>query len=332
MSRLERPQNMVQRLRGHWRRSISEPLWGRSAILALNRVLDSEDEARLPHRNEACLGPASFRHLLDNLSESAQIVSLQSALQLHHDPLPRIALTIDGGWRDIATQIHPVLERLAFPASVFLPDPTLRQPWMPDRTVIAEALWQDESTLGRVAARLGELGFPHAPHGGNDERKSQAIRDYLDGLDARHDKQLGEVARTLWQEELCGNASDETQALDAFSARRLDQAGLLRFGQLTDVAALATRADARRALQTGRQRLERLCREPLTLRACADPGDIGSLDRFTPLDADARWLTRTPGWLEPGADTRRVPRFVIDQPLASSAGRLFDWLLGHLPA
>ncbi|WP_129591340.1 polysaccharide deacetylase family protein [Salinicola tamaricis] len=330
MPRLDRPQDVVQRLRGHWRRNLSEPLWGRSAILALNRVLDSEDEARLPHRRDTSLGPESLAHLIATLTESAQIVSLESALQLHHDQLPRIALTIDGGWRDVATRLHPLLERLAFPASVFLPDPTVRQPWMPDRTLIAEALWHDESDGGRVATRLAELDLPGAPRGGQDERKSQAIADYLQAQPAAQAPRLREIAQTLWQEDLAGRDRMEP-ALDAFSVRRLDQAGLLRFGQLTDVAALGASADARRALQTGQQRLSRLCREPLSIRACTDPGDIATLDRFTRLDADARWLTRTPGWLEPGSDTRRLPRFVIGQPLASSAGRLFDWLLGHLP-
>ncbi|WP_353980143.1 polysaccharide deacetylase family protein [Salinicola endophyticus] len=330
MPRLDRPQDVVQRLRGHWRRNLSEPLWGRSAILALNRVLDSEDEARLPHRRDTCLGPESLAHLIATLTESAQIVSLESALQLHHDQLPRIALTIDGGWRDVATRLHPLLEKLAFPASVFLPDPMVRQPWMPDRTLIAEALWHDESARGRVATRLSELDLPGAPRGGQDERKSQAIEDYLQTQQKAKAPRLKEIAQTLWQEELAGRHQLEP-ALDAFSVRRLDQAGLLRFGQLTDVAALAASTDARRALQTGQQRLSRLCREPLSIRACTDPGDIETLDRFTRLDADARWLTRTPGWLEPGSDTRRLPRFVIGQPLASSAGRLFDWLLGHLP-
>ena len=64
MPRLDRPQDVVQRLRGHWRRNLSEPLWGRSAILALNRVLDSEDEARLPHRRDTSLGPESLAHLI----------------------------------------------------------------------------------------------------------------------------------------------------------------------------------------------------------------------------------------------------------------------------
>ncbi|WP_157956803.1 polysaccharide deacetylase family protein [Salinicola aestuarinus] len=311
---------------------MSEPLWGRSAILAINRVLASEDEARLPHRRHYCLGPESLEQLIASLAESAQLVSLNHALQLHHDQLPRIALTIDGGWRDVATQIHPTLERLAFPASVFLPDPSLRQPWMPDRLSIAEALWHDESDHGRIAARLADLGLPRAPHGGCDERKSHAIDEYMEALTTSGTIPLREIADRLWREESSGEEGYAGAALDAFSVRRLDHGGLLRFGQLTDVAALAASCDARRALQSGRQRLARLCREPLAIRACTDVGDIGRLDRFTPLDAEARWLTRTPGWLEPGVHAKHLPRFVIDQPLASSSGKLFDWLLGHLPA
>lgn len=127
MPRLDRTQDVVQRLRGHWRLNLSEPLWGRSAILALRRVLDDEAEARLPHRADWCLGPDSFQKLLESLSDSAQIVSLESVLQLHHDQLPRIALTFDGGWRDTLKQVSPMLERMALPANVFLPCPVTQR-------------------------------------------------------------------------------------------------------------------------------------------------------------------------------------------------------------
>jgi len=327
MPKLDRPQDVVQRLRGHWRRSLSEPLWGRSAILAVNRVLDDETEARLPHRLDWCLGPDSFRQLLDSLSEITQLVSLDSALQLHHDPRPRIALTFDGGWRDIATQVVPALERLALPASVFLPSASLQSPWIPYWAAIGEALWQGRSTA-TLTALLGDNGLPlpPAPPAIRDERASQAIRDYLHTLASTSDALLKRLADELWRETL-----PQEMGLDAFSIRRLEQGGLLRFGHLAELSSLASNPDARRQLQASRHRLDKLCREPLAAIACTDTEACDRLDRFAKFGDATHWLTRTPGWLEPPLDTSMLPRFVISQPLASSPGRLFDWLLGHLP-
>lgn len=327
MPKLDRPQDVVHRLRGHWRRSLSEPLWGRSAILVMNRVLDDEDEARLPHRQDWCLGPDSFLRLLDSLNESAQLVSLDSALQLHHDPLPRIALTFDGGWRDIATQVMPILEHLALPASVFLPGTSLQSPWIPWDAAIGEALWQGHD-IGTLTALMGDNGLPLPPPLPTlrDEHVSQTIRDYVQTL------QTFDTPLKLIAGELLREALPQEMGLDAFSIRRLEQGGLLRFGHLAELSSLASSPEARRQLQVSRQRLNKLCRTPLDAIACTDTEACARLDRFAKFGDTTRWLTRMPGWLSPSPSTPMLPRFVISQPLASSPGRLFDWLLGHLPA
>ncbi|WP_342596253.1 polysaccharide deacetylase family protein [Salinicola lusitanus] len=329
MSRLDRTQDVVQRLRGHWRLSLSEPLWGRSAILALNRVLDDEAEARLPHRADWCLGPDSFRHLLESLSESAQIVSLESVLQLHHDQLPRIALTFDGGWRDTLKQVSPTLERLTLPANVFLPGPVTRRAWSSWHEAIGEALWSQE-TADHAKRLLAEAGLPAPPAAGaqRDERYSQAIRNYVAELDHSQDAiTLHAVASALDSDPAF---ADET--LDAFSIRRLEQGGLFRFGSLLPTHATSGDASALVQLRESQHQLAVLCRHPLRIATSASTETDEKLARLATSAGIERVLTHRTGWLEPPIDTVLLPRFVITQPVANSQGRLFDWLLGNLPS
>jgi|GEM_PF-2535842 len=328
MPRLDRTQDVVQRLRGHWRLNLSEPLWGRSAILALRRVMDDETEARLPHRSDWCLGPDSFRQLLESLSESAQIVSLESTLQLHHDQLPRIALTFDGGWRDTFKQVSPTMERLALPANVFLPCPITQQAWSSWHEVIGEALWR-EDTADNAHRLIADASLPMPPlaNGYRDERYSQTIKTYIDELEQPHNAlTLRAIAASLGSEPAFTD-----QALDAFSIRRLEQDGLFRFGSLMPERSTPLDVQALNRLRDSRHQLAVLCRHPLNMAASAhDPADE-ALTRLAVNAGFERVLTRRAGWLEPPIDTILLPRFLITQPIANSPGRLFDWLLGNLP-
>ena len=327
MPRLDRTQDVVQRLRGHWRLNLSEPLWGRSAILALRRVLDDEAEARLPHRADWCLGPDSFQKLLESLSDSAQIVSLESVLQLHHDQLPRIALTFDGGWRDTLKQVAPTLERMALPANVFLPCPVTQRAWSSWHEAFGEALWH-EDTAERAAQQLVEAGLPAPPvvAGSRDEHYSQAIKTYVDELDQSYKPAtLYAVAATLGNEAIF---SDET--LDAFSIRRLEQGGLFRFGSLIPPRFTTRDAGTLAQLRVVHGRVVVRDCHPLPIAAYAGGGEDDDLARLATGAGIEHVLTRRTGWLEPPVDTVLLPRFVITQPVANSPGRLFDWLLGNL--
>jgi peptidoglycan/xylan/chitin deacetylase (PgdA/CDA1 family) len=329
MPRLDRTQDVVQRLRGHWRLNLSEPLWGRSAILALRRVMDDEAEARLPHRSDWCLGPESFRHLLESLSESAQIVSLESALQLHHDQLPRIALTFDGGWRDTLKQISPTMERLALPANVFLPCPVTQQAWSSWHEVIGEALWR-EDTADNAHGLLADAGMPMPPlaNGYRDERYSQTIKAYIDELERSHAAiTLCTIAASLGSEPAFTD-----QALDAFSIRRLEQGGLFRFGSLMPTRSTPRDVQTLNRLRDSQHQLAVLCRHPLNVVACANEPADQALAKLAVNAGFERVLTRRTGWLEPPNDSVLLPRFLITQPVANSPGRLFDWLLGKLPS
>ncbi|WP_148252044.1 polysaccharide deacetylase family protein [Aidingimonas lacisalsi] len=328
MQGLDLTLDIAQRLRGHWRRSLAEPLRGRSAILILHRVLPDEQEARLPHRAPYCLGPESFRHLLMSLVEVARIVSLDTALKPHRDPRACIALTFDDGWRDTAETAAPVLDHYALPASVFVTTGLLGKPrgfWW---EVLAEGLWSRQR-LGLIRDTLGDAGLPLPPMPPKhpDDAYSRALLRYLTMLQQAPASRLDDATDCLHQ--ALGQAP---HGLDPFSLRRLEASGLFRFGahgvrphpldMLDDQAASFQ-------IRRSRHDLAKLCREPLDAFAFSDPQPSSRLKQLASQCGVQVGLAGSGGWLSHHDDPLALPRMPISQPVAQSPGRLYDWLLGH---
>lgn len=329
MSGLALAHELAQRLRGHWRRSLIEPLWGRSSIVVLHRVLANEQDARLPHRAPWCLGPESFERLLTTLSEISRLVSLPTAMRVHHEPQARIALTFDVGWRDIAEVAAPLLEHYAIPASVFISTGWLGRPSGAWREVIGEGLWQRQS-VKVIRATLGDVGLPLPPipplHPGY--AYSRALLKYLKSLDSGDTVQLNAIA-----DHLCGELGQPPQGLDPFSVRRLESGGLIRFGARgVDFGAFDSLSDERIRYQVRRSRRElaRLCREPLTVFAYPDPQPSQRIQTLVSHCGVQTALAGSGGWLGHRDNPLALPRIPISQPIAQSPGRLFDYLLGQL--
>ncbi|MCK0745115.1 polysaccharide deacetylase family protein [Chromohalobacter nigrandesensis] len=330
MSHLSLAHDVVQRLRGHWRRNLSEPLRGRSAVLVIQRVLPDEAAARLPHRAPYCLGPESFRRLLDHLTDHAQIVSLASARRLHRDPMPRIALTFDGGWRDTAEVALRQLERLALPASMFLTTGDTGRPQGDWRMTLGDILW-DGTQPTRVRECLGDAGLPLPPPRPShpDTAYSSALHDYLERLPQQAaPSTLARLGATLGAE-----FDTAPQTLDPFSVRRLESDGLVRFGARGVAATPLDTLDDRQIqwqIRHSRRQLGVLCRDPLSYFAYPQPEASLRIRQLAQRCGVQEALHSHAGWLSHRDDPLALPRFQITQPVASSAGRLYDWLLGHL--
>jgi len=97
-------------------------LHGAGVILMLHRVLSNDRAADLPHRNELCVGPKAFEHLLVWLRKHFDCVPLMEILQPNalRTERPQVALTFDDGWRDNAANAFPLLQKHQVPASIFL--------------------------------------------------------------------------------------------------------------------------------------------------------------------------------------------------------------------
>lgn len=329
MNRLALAQDIAQRLRGHWRRSLTEPLWGRSSIVVLPRVLASEHDARLPHRAPWCLGPESFERLLIALSEISRLVSLPTALGVHHDPQARIALTFDAGWRGNAEVAAPLLEHYAIPASIFVSTGWLECPKGAWRETIGESLWQCRS-VEKIRATLGDAGLPlpPMPPSSPGHAYSHALSNYFKRLDNYDTQRLNAIAEHL-RDEL----DQPPQGLDPFSVRRLESGGLIRFGARgVTPGNLEPLSDERIRYQVRRSRRElaRLCRDPLTVFAYPDTQPSQRLQHLISRCGVQTALAGSGGWLGHRDNPLALPRIPISQPIARSPGRLFDYLLGQL--
>lgn len=329
MNGLSLAQDFAQRLRGHWRRSLVAPLWGRSAIVVLHRVLADEADARLPHRAPWCLGPESFERLVVTLSEVARLVSLPTAMQMHHEPQARIALTFDAGWRDNAEVAAPLLEHYAIPASIFVSTGWLGRPGGAWRETIGEGLWQRQRPA-TIRDALGDAGLPLPPmpptHPGH--AYSRALLDYFILLNGADPRRLAEVADHLRTE-----LGQPLHGLDPFSVRRLESGGLIRFGARgVELSAFEPQSDERIRWQVRRSRreLERLCREPLPVFAYPDERPSPRVQQVVQRCGVHTALAGGGGWLSHRDNPLALPRIPIAQPIAQSPGRLFDYLLGQL--
>ncbi|WP_280569261.1 polysaccharide deacetylase family protein [Chromohalobacter sp. 296-RDG] len=330
MSHLSLAHDVVQRLRGHWRRSLNEPLRGRSAILVIQRVLSDEAAARLPHRAPYCLGPESFRRLLDHLTDHAQIVSLASTRRLHRDPVPRIALTFDGGWRDTAEVALRQLERLALPASMFLNTGDTGRSQGDWRMALGDILWDGLQPM-RVRECLGDAGLPLPPPRPNHPNTaySSAVHDYLERLA----QQAAPLTLARLGSALGTELDIAPQTLDPFSVRRLESNGLVRFGTRGVAATPLETLDDRQIqwqIRQSRRQLSVLCRDPLSYFAYPQPEASLRVRQLAQRCGVQEALHSHAGWLSHRDDPLALPRFPITQPVASSTGRLYDYLLGQL--
>ena len=98
-------------------------LHGAGVILMLHRVLANDRAADLPHRNELCVGPKAFEHLLVWLQQAFRLRAADGNPAARHrcaSERPKVALTFDDGWRDNAVNAFPLLQKHQVPASIFL--------------------------------------------------------------------------------------------------------------------------------------------------------------------------------------------------------------------
>lgn len=68
----------------------------------------------------AC-SPASFERILESVRASAEVLPLEALLGADDSDGLRVAVTFDDGYLGVAKEAVPILERLAVPATVFLP-------------------------------------------------------------------------------------------------------------------------------------------------------------------------------------------------------------------
>ncbi|KAA0959312.1 polysaccharide deacetylase family protein [Pseudomonas sp. ANT_H12B] len=301
-------------------------LHGAGVILMLHRVLANDRAADLPHRNELCVGPKAFEHLLVWLKKHFDCVPLMEVLQLgaRRSERPKVALTFDDGWRDNAVNAFPLLQKHQVPASIFLSTDFIgsRQRFWWES--IGETLWKSHGEKARMhlIAGLQQVGRP-LPVLLDDldvQRRSLALLHFLQSLKTLSPDDLNRLTDECPQESL-------PQALDWHQVRSLEASGLIRFGPHGASHAILTGLDDQRLdeeLSRSRDALLNGCNRPLPVY-CYPNGDNDARVRQQVADHNFPFALGTDTGIYRGIeDPLALPRFGVSQRTARNP-QLLSW-------
>ncbi|MFP3678086.1 polysaccharide deacetylase family protein [Pseudomonas sp. SIMBA_041] len=303
-------------------------LQGAGVILMLHRVLADDQAAALPHRNELCVGPKAFEHLLAWLKKHFDCVPLMEILhpgKIRSDR-PKITLTFDDGWRDNAVNAYPLLQKYQVPASIFLSTDFIgsRQRFWWES--IGETLWgsHGEPARVRLIESLQQAGRPlPVPFTELDEeRRSLALLHFLQSLKSLSPMTLNQLTDACPDESL-------PQALDWHQVRSLEASGLVRFGPHGASHAILTGLDDQRLheeLSRSRVALQHGCNRPLPVY-CYPNGDNDARVRDQVALHDFPFALGTGTGIYRGSeDPLNLPRFGVSQRVARNP-QLLSWRL-----
>ncbi|VVP91459.1 hypothetical protein PS918_03276 [Pseudomonas fluorescens] len=303
-----------------------QQLHGAGVILMLHRVLPDDHAAELPHRNELCLGPKAFEHLLIWLRKYFDCVPLMEILQPGslRSTRPKVTLTFDDGWRDNAVNAFPLLQKYQVPASIFLSTDFIgsRQRFWWES--IGETLWNSHGEQARrpLIDCLQQLGrpLPASCDDPDEQRRSLALLHFLQQLKTLSPADLNRLTDACPQESL-------PQALDWHQVRSLESSGLVRFGPHGASHAILTGLDDQRLdeeLSRSRQALLNGCNRPLPVY-CYPNGDNDARVRQHVADHHFPFALGTGTGIYRGhSDPLALPRFGVSQRTARNP-ELLSW-------
>ncbi|MFL1515463.1 polysaccharide deacetylase family protein [Pseudomonas prosekii] len=301
-------------------------LHGAGVILMLHRVLASDRAADLPHRNELCVGPKAFEHLLAWLKKHFDCVPLMDILQpgTQRSERPKVTLTFDDGWRDNDINAFPLLQKYQVPASIFLSTDFIgsRQRFWWES--IGETLWGSYGEIARhhLIESLLQVGraLPVLLDDLDVERRSLTLLHYLQSLKSLSPDDLNRLTYECPDESM-------PQALDWQQVRALEASGLVRFGPHGASHAILTGLSDRRLdeeLSRSREALLAGCNRPLPVY-CYPNGDHDARVRQHVAGHDFPFALGTGTGIYRGAsDPLALPRFGVSQRTARNP-ELLSW-------
>lgn len=203
-------------------------LHGCGLVLMLHRIVDSREEARLPHNNPLCVDRESFASLLVFLRSHFELVELEDAISCVPAKKPMLALTFDDGWQDNYQHAFPVLQEQAVPASIFLSTAYIghkRGFWWES---VARRLWHEPQTVNQEALRqaLEGSGIQLAPglfSPGQSRSRSRLIAEWVQLLKQLEPVRLNGLAHEFFHD---GTA----HAMNWQQVVHMERSGLIRFG------------------------------------------------------------------------------------------------------
>ncbi|MFP8967984.1 polysaccharide deacetylase family protein [Pokkaliibacter sp. CJK22405] len=295
-------------------------------VLMLHRIVEDEDEAALPHRNELCVAASTFDRFLGWLASEFDCVALTDLLeQPAGGKQPRVALTFDDGWEDNARLALPLLQKHQLTASVFVttdfPGNSTTFWWesIGERLFNLNCPTQDPVLLQALA----DAGMP-VPEGVRraglcPQQRSFHLQHYLASLKTLSDDTLISLAALA--------ASGQPQAMDWPAIRQLEQSGHFRFGAHGASHALLDRLSPQelsRELDHSLAALAREVRQPLPIY-CYPNGNYNAEVQAALRQRHIPWaLSTRPGLVTGTADPLGIPRICLSQRAAARPG-LLGW-------
>lgn len=305
-------------------RSGKQALANNALILMLHRVVEEDNYAALPHRNELCVGQASFDRLLVWLKRRFDITELQTLLTTSPtSSRPRVALTFDDGWYDNATLALPVLQRHQVPASIFLSTDFIDSEqgfWWES---IGETLWGSfgEQATQQLLTSLSEIGKPVAadlPNLPQNSERSQAIMRYLASLKDQPATVLQALADSC-------PVGKQPQAMSWQQVSRLEQSGLIRFGAHGASHALLDRlpsAEIHAELQRSLTVVAQRCEQPLPVYCYPNGNHSEAVHQHLQSLNVPYALSTRPGLYRGNSPALALPRIGVSQVTASNPNLL----------
>ena len=308
-------------------------LHGAGVILMLHRVLADDRSAELPHRNELCVGPRAFDHLLGWLKRHFDCVPLMALLQPRSTSAdsrrPRVALTFDDGWRDNALNAFPLLQKHRVPASIFLSTDFIgsRQRFWWES--LGETLWgsHGQASRQRLIEYLQHIGRPLPEaflQDGDESSRSLSLANYLQSLKSLTLDALTQLTNECPEESL-------PQALSWQQVRGLEGSGLISFGPHGASHAILTGLDDQhleQELSRSHRALLQGCMRPLPV-FCYPNGDHDQRVREYLVAYSYLYALGTDAGIYRGTgDPLMVPRIGVSQRNASRP-ELLAWRISR---
>lgn len=292
-------------------------------ILMMHRVIDSKEQARLPHNNPLCIDKNTFADLLVFLKKHFDIVDLEEAISSTPSLKPKLALTFDDGWKDNLVHAFPLLKQHKVPATIFLSTDYIgnnRGFWWQS---IAGRLWEepqsiDQAALQKALQRNSMTLNPALFDKHKSSGKSFLILAFIHSLKDLEPQTLQLLAESFFYD----NTPD---AMDWSDIRYLEESGLIKFGPHGHQHFILTQLDQSACaedLQKSDALMTEKCSKPLKIYCYPNGNNNSYIHSLLNELGYSHALSTQPGLISDGQNNFCLPRIDVSQRAAEQPGLL----------
>lgn len=292
-------------------------------ILMMHRVIDSKEQARLPHNNPLCIDKDTFAKLLVFLKKYFDIVDLESAIKSAPSKKPKLALTFDDGWKDNMTHAFPVLEKHRVPATIFLSTAYIGQNkgfWWQS---IADRLWDqpqyvDQTALAKMLLPYSIALDPTLFDGHKSVEKSRLILAFLHELKQLAPETLNPLAEALFYD-------NQPNAMDWSDIRQLEKSDLIKFGPHGHqhyILTLLSQSACAEDINKSHSLLAQHCSQPLSIYCYPNGNNNPHIHSLLNQLGYSHALSTDSGLISKAHNNFCLPRIDVSQKSAEQPGLL----------